>query len=119
MKVAFSGDRNPHSSYARIILEELCQLNPKEDEILVGDCPTGVDHLVEYFCFTEGFKCTVFRANWKGYGRAAGPIRNREMLDEMPDYLVAVHYDLESSKGTKNCVKTARKLGIEVRERNK
>lgn len=119
MKVAFSGDRNPHSSYARIICDELGQLDPKQDQILVGDCPTGVDYLVKYFAQNEGFDFEVFRANWKEYGRAAGPLRNRAMLNQEPDYLVAVHYDLDSSKGTKNCVETAQRLSIGVRLRSK
>lgn len=57
-----------------------------------------------------------FPANWNKYGRAAGMIRNQQMLDEgKPDLVLAFHDDLEHSKGTKDMVNRARRAGIEVR----
>ena len=55
-------------------------------------------------------------ANWVKYGRAAGPIRNRRMLELVPpDLVVAFHDDLESSRGTKDMVIAARQAEIPVR----
>jgi len=56
----------------------------------------------------------VFPAQWDKYHRAAGPIRNRQMLDEKPDLVIAFHSNLENSKGTKDCVQEAKKRGIPV-----
>jgi hypothetical protein len=55
------------------------------------------------------------RAEWEAFGKRAGPIRNRKMVDEHePDVVFAFHNDLESSKGTKDCVTYARSKGIPV-----
>ena len=54
-------------------------------------------------------------ANWGLYGKAAGHIRNKWMLDRKPDLVLAFHPDIESSKGTKHMVKIAREAGVEVR----
>jgi hypothetical protein len=42
-------------------------------------------------------------ADWANHGKAAGPIRNRKMLDLKPDLVLAFHADLTNSKGTKDC----------------
>lgn len=49
-------------------------------------------------------------ADWKAHGRAAGPIRNREMLSSGIDMLIA----FPGGVGTRDCVKTAEALGIPV-----
>lgn len=61
-----------------------------------------------------GCQVEVFPADWKKYGRAAGPIRNNEMLDSDPDVVLAFHDSLETSKGTKHCVEQALKRGMTV-----
>jgi hypothetical protein len=53
-------------------------------------------------------------ADWTKYGKAAGPIRNQEMLDMDPDLVLAFHSDLDNSKGTKDMVARARKKGVKV-----
>lgn len=52
-------------------------------------------------------------AKWKQYGKAAGTIRNQQMLDEHPDIEVvyAFHDDLPKSKGTKDMCQRADKAG--------
>lgn len=57
--------------------------------------------------------CRVFRANWKKYGNAAGPIRNQKMLEEgKPDVVVA----FPGGRGTADMCVRARSHGIEVIE---
>lgn len=52
-----------------------------------------------------------FVADWKAHGRAAGPIRNKRMLDEgKPDLVLA----FPGGRGTANMVKQARERGIRV-----
>lgn len=56
-----------------------------------------------------------YPADWSQHGRAAGPIRNRQMLkDGKPDLVVAFHNDLSESKGTKDMVTIARQAGVPV-----
>lgn len=65
---------------------------------------------------SQGYTVESYPADWKRYGRAAGPIRNRQMLEEgKPDLIIAFHSNLAESRGTANMVKIARKAGIEVR----
>ena len=54
-----------------------------------------------------------YPANWKAFGRSAGPIRNRQMVEEgKPDLVVA----FPGGKGTANMVKLAREANVEVIE---
>jgi hypothetical protein len=53
------------------------------------------------------------KANWEKYGKAAGPIRNQEMLEfGKPNLVLAFHNDIANSKGTKHMVSIAEKAGI-------
>jgi hypothetical protein len=55
-----------------------------------------------------------FPADWAQHGKAAGPIRNQQMLDEgRPDVVWAfVTKPLEQSRGTADMVRRARTAGI-------
>lgn len=57
----------------------------------------------------------AFPADWTTHGKAAGPIRNQQMLDEgKPDVVWAFTDDLAASKGTADMVRRARKAGLPV-----
>jgi hypothetical protein len=59
----------------------------------------------------------VFMADWDRHGKAAGPIRNQEMLDEgRPDLVLALYPDTGITKGTKDMVDRARKAGVKCIE---
>jgi hypothetical protein len=61
----------------------------------------------------SNIKVLAFPAQWDTYGRAAGPIRNRQMLNEgRPDEVIAFHEHIDESKGTANMVKIAKAAGI-------
>lgn len=60
-------------------------------------------------------KVITFNAEWDKHGKAAGHVRNSKMLNESPDIVISFHHDLNISKGTRNCVEQAEKLGIPVR----
>jgi UDP-N-acetylmuramoylalanine-D-glutamate ligase len=73
----------------------------------------GADFLAKGWAKSLGFPCTEFPADWKKHGKAAGAIRNQQMLDEgKPDLVVA----FPGGNGTKDMVSRARKAGIEVIE---
>jgi len=57
----------------------------------------------------------IYYADWERYGRAAGPIRNRQMIETKPNLVLAFHNNLALSKGTKNTVDQARKAKIPVK----
>ncbi len=56
-----------------------------------------------------------FPADWDQYGKAAGPIRNKQMLVEgRPHKVYAFSNDIVESRGTRNMVEQARKAGVPV-----
>lgn len=86
---------------------------PAETTIIEGGAE-GADAFARMFAQGRKWPYMEFKANWKAYGRSAGPIRNRKMLDEKPDLVLAFHNDYEHSKGTKDCVEEAKRRGIPV-----
>ncbi|OQM74911.1 DUF2493 domain-containing protein [Manganibacter manganicus] len=68
----------------------------------------AVDWATDNFCPT-----LKFYADWDTHGKAAGPIRNQQMIDEgKPDLVVA----FPGGRGTADMVRRSRKAGIEVVE---
>lgn len=56
-----------------------------------------------------GWDVEEYPADWSR-GRIAGPLRNGQMLDTKPDYVVAIGY----GRGTADCVNQARHRMIPV-----
>lgn len=110
MKVLATGGRN--WEHDDVIFHALSRL-PQRTTIMHGGAK-GADTIVDGAAKRLNYGVEVYPANWKEYGRAAGPIRNREMLQKKPDLVLAFHYDLASSKGTRDCVEEAQRRGIPV-----
>ena len=73
----------------------------------------GADTCARLVAEELGIPIIEFPAKWGEYGKAAGPIRNKQMLTEgKPDLVLAFHDDIENSKGTKNMMEQAKKAGI-------
>jgi len=53
----------------------------RPSEVVHGGCPTGADAFAGQWAKDRRIPCTVFEADWKQYGKAAGPKRNQLMLD--------------------------------------
>jgi hypothetical protein len=84
------------------------------DTVIVHGAAPGADSLAGREAVKLGFVVEAYPAAWGLYGRAAGPIRNRQMLDTSPDLVIAFHYDIASSHGTRDCVLEAKRRGIAV-----
>lgn len=85
-----------------------------ETVIIHGNC-RGADKIAGYVGNELGMTVEVYPANWKKYGLAAGPIRNKEMLDKgKPDLVIAFHHNLESSVGTKDMITQAKRAGVDI-----
>lgn len=73
----------------------------------------GVDTDVIGWAVGAWVPCTEYPADWKTHGRAAGPIRNQQMLDEgKPDVVIA----FPGGRGTADMKQRARDSHIEVIE---
>lgn len=71
----------------------------------------GADAAAARWAEGEGIKCVAVPAEWRKYGNAAGPIRNRKMLiDHKPDIVVA----LPGGRGTADMIRAAEEYGIPV-----
>lgn len=87
-------------------------------KVIHGGC-RGADWLAQLWVsdgmLEKGLTCPdvkIFKADWDKHGRAAGPIRNQQMLDEgKPDLILA----FAGGRGTDNMCAQAREAGIEVR----
>lgn len=113
MKIIVTGGRD----YKDInkVYTVLNALSP--DSIVVGDCPTGVDEFVRRWQLTVKEdrlasmdncwpKIEVYEADWDEYGKAAGPIRNGEMLEDNTDADFVVVFP--GGNGTKDCARQAK-----------
>jgi hypothetical protein len=79
-------------------------------EVVCGGA-NGADECGRRWAIDRGIPVKMFPADWGKHGKAAGPIRNREMA-EYGERLIAF-WDGQS-RGTKNMIETARGLGLEV-----
>jgi hypothetical protein len=73
----------------------------------------GLDRMAGRIATELGLVPDAFPADWDGRGLAAGPERNVRMLNARPwQRVVGFHDDIQSSKGTKHCLRTAKAMGI-------
>ena len=78
--------------------------------VITGDA-SGADHWAESWAWMNKIRHLKFAADWTGYGKKAGPIRNQIMLDEgKPDLVVA----FPGGRGTSDMVRRAKAAGVEV-----
>ena len=89
------------------------EINLNENDILVHGGCHGCDKLCSQIAKNEfNAKIEEHKADWQKYGKAAGPIRNKEMLKSNIDMLLV----FRGWKGTNNCVEEAKKLKINIRK---
>lgn len=80
--------------------------------ILVHGAARGADQLAAAVGKSMGFVLEAHPAQWNVHGKAAGPIRNKEMVDLGADLMLA--FPRGSSRGTRGCMKLAAEAGIKV-----
>lgn len=81
--------------------------------IFVGDCPSGVDEVTSDFATDNRITCIVHEADWERYGRSAGPIRNKSLMEQATRVL-AFPKKGAKNRGTTDAVNQATKRGIPV-----
>ena len=83
-----------------------------DTDVIVHGGARGADSIAgEVAKEVLGKEVIVHSANWSKYGRAAGPIRNKEMLDSHPIRLVIA---FAGGNGTQDMVRRARQANIPV-----
>lgn len=81
--------------------------------LLVQGDANGADILAKEWAKDRGVKCNEHPADWKTHGKAAGPIRNIEMLETYPEARVLA-FPMGLSKGTRHCIKEAKRRCMNV-----
>lgn len=112
MKVLICGGREWKDKEA--IRREVEKLHLDENDTIIEGDARGADRLAGDVAIELGIALEVYPANWNRYGRSAGTLRNQQMLDQNPDLVLAFHANIESSKGTRDMVRRARKKGTAV-----
>ncbi len=114
VKVLICGSRH-YDNYDKV-KETVKSLEDEHGKIIIIEGGAkGADTLAKNAAIELGIEYREYKADWKRYGRAAGPKRNQLMLDtENPDLVIAFHEDLESGKGTKDMLKRAEKAGVKT-----
>lgn len=96
-------------------ISELNQKYPDKQIVIITGAAKGADQLGSFYARSHNIPLKEFPADWHTYGRAAGPIRNQQMLDfalhEIPKLIV--FWD-GKSRGTKNMIDIARRYNVQT-----
>jgi len=79
--------------------------------VVISGNARGADSLGENWAKKRGISVLKFPADWATYGRSAGHIRNREMLEKGGPNLVVA---FPGGAGTANMIRQARQKGVPV-----
>ena len=109
MRVLIAGGRD--FADRELLFETLDRLHAERRiTVVIHGAARWADTLADEWAKERGIDVNAKPPDWKRHGRAAGPIRNGEMLKNRPDLVVA----FPGGKGTANRVKQATNAGIEI-----
>lgn len=78
---------------------------------LIHGGASGADRLASIYASERKIEQTEYKALWTTHGRAAGPIRNQQMLDQgKPDMVIA----FPGGRGTDDMIRRAKSAGVPV-----
>jgi hypothetical protein len=94
----------------RRVYEVLGQYKGQATVIIHGKA-RGADFIAGTWALINNVTVEAYPADWKRFGKAAGPRRNKQMLDEgKPDLVIA----FPGGDGTANMITQANKAGVFV-----
>ena len=80
-------------------------------ETIIHGGARGADSSAGEWAQDVGLKVEIYRPDWGAHGKAAGPKRNQQMLDEgKPDLVIA----FPGGRGTDDMVRRTEKAKIEI-----
>jgi hypothetical protein len=90
VRILVTGGRD-FTDYDLVIdrMDFVCSKFPGATIEIVHGGARGADHLVGAYSKMRGYKTTTFMAEWDIYGKAAGPVRNTQMIATKPTLVVA------------------------------
>ncbi len=112
MKVVIAGSR--HLSNYDLLLQAIEESGFSITCIVQGDA-TGADRLGKRYADENEIPLLTFAANWDEHGKAAGPIRNSEMIDSVKDEQAGFILLWDGkSRGSWDCLKKAYAAGLAI-----
>lgn len=95
-------------------IDQQIRLTRKSIEVVIEGEASGVDRIARRVAERYGLPVLAFPADWKKYGRRAGPIRNAQMLAEgRPTCVVAFTDDFDNPRsGTRDMCAKAVRAGV-------
>ena len=79
--------------------------------VIISGGATGADSLAEKFAIENRYQSKIFYPNWEEYGRAAGPIRNKLIVENSE--IIFVFWN-GAGKGTQSTISIAEKMNVQV-----
>lgn len=115
IRIIIAGGRD-FQDYRRLRAYMDCLLEPITDSVeIVSGGARGADSLGEKYARERGYKLRRFLADWDKYGKAAGPVRNKEMaLYAAEETGVLVAFWDGVSRGTYNMITYAEECNLKV-----
>lgn len=114
-RVLVTGDRE-WKSYKTVLWMLWVVRETEGIEVLIEGEARGADKMSRQAALELGVpeeNILKFPADWNKYGRAAGPIRNRQQFNEgKPTLVIAFHLNIAKSKGTADMMDVAVKAGV-------
>jgi len=111
MRLAIVGSRFfTDYEYMKLVFEDFVADNGAITAIVSGGAK-GADTLAQQIANEYNITMQVWPADWNSNGNAAGPIRNKQIVEDSDAMLAFLAPD---SRGTMNSISLARKKGIDV-----
>lgn len=112
VKLAIVGSRN-FNDYKKLE-KEVDGIRSDVDVTLIvsGGCK-GADSLAEKYAISNNIPISIHKPDWDMYGKAAGPIRNKLIIDEA-DIVLAFPQKGVIHSGTRNSISLANKAHKKV-----
>lgn len=110
-RILISGSRN--WSDQQTIYRALGEYAGAEHVVLLsGRCMQGADVICEAYALENDWEIEAYPADWKQFGKKAGPMRNAAMVAAGAD--IALIFIKDSSKGAGGCAMMAHRSGIKT-----
>ena len=114
MRVLIYGGRDWNDSAATFNFLDQCagDFNFDYDTVIVSGMARGADTLGKEWAIANALAVDRFPADWEQYGKAAGHIRNQQMLDSGVDIVI----QFPGGRGTADMRRRLDKAGVKVVE---
>lgn len=97
-----------------LIFQTLQEMQDSIECVIEGEC-RGADRMARVAATWLGIPWIAFPARWDKFEKAAGPIRNEQMLRiGRASIVLAFHNDLRRSVGTANMIKQASRAHVDI-----